>query len=96
VTRPRFEHAIPNPSARRDIAHALHSGIPAEQLAEEFDISVSTVRSYAREWEGAQRRVVALQPHEVEAIRDGVRRGARARWERQYGAEVVAQVLGEV
>jgi hypothetical protein len=96
MSRPPFTHAIANPAARRDIAHALHSGVSAETLAAEFGISAYTVRSYSREWQDAQRRVAALQPHEVEAIRDGCRRGARARWERQFGVAVVAALLGEV
>ncbi|WP_018600991.1 helix-turn-helix domain-containing protein [Mycobacterium sp. 155] len=95
TTPPPFTHAVANPAVRRDIAAAVRSGIPVEQLAAEFNISVSTVRAYSREWEGAQRRVAALQPDEVTAIIDGCRRGARRRWERTYGVEVVRQVMGE-
>lgn len=94
-TPPPFTHAVANPSIRRDIALAVASGTPVEQLAAEFNISVSTVRAYVKEWQGAQRKVAALQPDEVQAIIDGCRRGARSRWERQYGARVVAHILGE-
>lgn len=91
----RFTFAVQNPGVRRDIAQAMRDGIPAEQLAAEFNISASTVRAYARQWEGVQRKVKALPEFEREAIIDGCARGARQRWERQYGAEVVRQVLGE-
>lgn len=90
-----FTHAVSNPSARRDIAAAVRDGVMPEQLAAEFNISVSTVHRYAAEWEGAQRKVRALTDWERQAIRAGVTRGALKRWERQYGAEVVRQVLGE-
>lgn len=90
-----FTHRISSPSVRRDIALAVASGIDPEQLAAEFSISVSTVRAYAKEFEGVQRRSAALADWERQAIRAGVARGARKRWERQYGAEVVQQVLGE-
>lgn len=97
MTNPeRFTFAVPSPSVRRDIAQAVRDGIPAEQLAEEFGISVSTVRAYAREWEGAARKVQRLTDFERQAIIDGCARGARQRWERQYGAKVVAELLGEV
>ncbi len=48
--RTLFTHAISNPAARRDIALAVQSGIPVEQLAEEFNISVATVHRYVNEW----------------------------------------------
>ncbi|MUL84330.1 MULTISPECIES: transposase family protein [unclassified Mycolicibacterium] len=92
--REPFVHAVSNPSVRRDIAQSVRDGIDPEQLAAEFNIAPSTVHRYAAEWEGTQRRIAALQPDEVEAIRSGVARGARSRFERQYGAEVVRQVLG--
>ncbi|WP_396909861.1 helix-turn-helix domain-containing protein [Mycolicibacterium sp.] len=91
----RFTHAVANPAVRRDIAQAVRDGIPVEQLAEEFNISVSTVRSYARQFEGVQRKLLALSNFEREAVIEGCRRGARRRWERQYGAEVVRELLGE-
>ncbi|OHU33601.1 hypothetical protein BKG79_22460 [Mycobacteroides chelonae] len=93
--REPFQHAVQNASVRRDIAQAVRDGIPAEQLAAEFGISLSTVHRYASGWEGAQRKVRALSDFEIVAIRDGCRRGSRRRWERQYGREVVEQVLGE-
>lgn len=93
--REPFQHAIPNASVRKDIALAVRDGIRPEQLAAEFGISVSTVRSYAAEWQGTQRKVAALQPDEREAIIAGVARGARKRYERQHGARVVAVILGE-
>ncbi|MGV7586346.1 helix-turn-helix domain-containing protein [Mycobacterium kansasii] len=95
MSREPFTHAVPNPSVRSDIALAVADGIPPEQLAAEFGISVSTVRAYVKEWEGARRKVQALSGFEREAIIDGCRRGSRRRWERQYGARVVAQVVGE-
>lgn len=95
MTPQPFTHAVPNPSVRRDIALAVRDGIPPEQLAAEFSISASTVHRYAAEWEGAVRKVQSLTGFEREAIRDGCRRGSRRRWERQYGARVVAQVMGE-
>lgn len=96
MTAPQpFTHAVANPAVRRDIAQAVASGTDPEQLAAEFSISVSTVRAYAKEWEGVQRRSAALTDFEREAIRDGCRRGSQRRWERQYGTEVVRQVLGE-
>lgn len=90
-----FTHAVANPSVRRDIAAAVRDGIDPLQLAAEFNISVSTVHRYAAEWEGAQRKVRALTDFERDAIIDGCRDGARKRWERQYGAEVVRELLGE-
>lgn len=96
MTTPQpFTHAVPNPQTRRDIAQAVASGTDPEQLAETFGISVSTVRAYVKEWEGARRKVKNLSDFERDAIRDGVARGSRRRWERQYGARVVAQVMGE-
>lgn len=52
--REPFTHAIPNASVRKDIALAVRSGIPVDQLAAEFNISPSTVRAYAAEWEDVQ------------------------------------------
>lgn len=95
MTHEPFTHAVSNPSTRRDIAAAVRDGVPPEQLAETFGISVSTVRAYAKEWAGVQRRAAALQPDEVAAIRAGVARGARGRYEREYTARVVAHLLGE-
>jgi hypothetical protein len=96
MTNPaRFTHAVSNPSTRKDIALAVRDGIPVEQLAAEFNIAISTVHRYAGEWEGAQRKVQRLSEFEREAIIDGCRRGARSRWVRTYGAEVVRQILGE-
>lgn len=95
TAREPFTHAVQSPSVRRDIACAVRGGIPADQLAAEFNISISTVHRYAAEWEGAQRKVQALSDFEIEAIREGCRRGSRRRWVRTYGAEVVRQVLGE-
>ncbi|OBA98294.1 hypothetical protein A5666_22915 [Mycolicibacterium fortuitum] len=92
--RSRFTHAVPNPSTRRDIAQAVQSGIPVEQLAEEFQIALSTVRAYAAEWQGAQRIVQVLTDWERAAIVEGCARGARRRWERTYSPEIVRQVLG--
>lgn len=93
--RDRFTFVVQNSGARRDIAAAVRDGIPVEQLAEEFSISVSTVRAYARQWESAARKVQRLTDFEREAIREGCRRGARKRWERTYGAEVVRELLGD-
>jgi hypothetical protein len=56
---------------------------------------VSTVRAYCKEWEGARRKVQALTDFEREAIVEGCRRGSRRRWVRQYGGEVVRQIMGE-
>lgn len=94
-TKPPFQYAVPNPSVRRDIAAAVRDGIDPTQLAAEFNISVSTVRAYVKEFEGVQRRAAALTDWERQAIVDGCRRGARARYEREYTARVVAHVLGE-
>lgn len=91
----RFQHAIPNASVRRDIALAVAAGVPVEQLAAEFDISASTVRSYAAEFQGAQRVLANIDDHTRGAIIAGCRGGARKRWERQYGARVVEMILGE-
>lgn len=93
--REPFTHAVANPAARRDIALAVRSGVPVEQLAAEFDISVSTVRSYAAEWEGAQRKIRQLDPWERESIIHACRRGGRRRWERELGVEAVRELLGE-
>lgn len=97
MTNPaRFTHAVANPSVRRDIAAAVRDGIPVEQLAAEFNISLSTVRSYAAEWEGAQRKIRNLDPWDRESIVHACRHGGRRRWERELGAEVVSQLLGEM
>lgn len=95
MTREPFQHAVQNASVRRDIARAVRDGIPVEQLADEFNISPSTVRAYVRECEGARRKVLTLSDFERQAIIDGCARGARRRWERTYSPEVVRQVLGE-
>ncbi|WP_078321712.1 helix-turn-helix domain-containing protein [Mycobacteroides chelonae] len=95
TSREPFQHAVQNASVRRDIAAAVRDGIPAEQLAEEFSISLSTVRAYVAGWEGVQRKIQCLNEFEREAIIEGCARGARRRWERTYGAEIVRQVLGE-
>ncbi|SIF24317.1 helix-turn-helix domain-containing protein [Mycobacteroides abscessus] len=95
TTPQRFTYAVPNPQTRRGIALAVADGIDPGQLAEEFGISVSTVRAYAKQWEGTRRKVQALSDFEREAIRAGVASGSRKRWERQYGARVVEQVMGE-
>ncbi|MDO2981380.1 MULTISPECIES: hypothetical protein [Mycobacteriaceae] len=94
--RTPFQHAVPNPSVRKDIALAVQSGIPVEQLAEEFNISESTVRSYAAEWQGAQRTIRELDVWERESIIHACRRGGRGRWERELGVEVIRELLGEV
>lgn len=93
--RSPFTHAVPNPSIRRDIAQAVRDGIPVAQLAEEFQIAPSTVRAYAMDWQGAQRKVQVLTDWEREAIIEGCARGARRRWERTYSPEMVRLVLGE-
>lgn len=91
----RFTYAVANPTVRRDIALAVRDGIPVDQLAAEFDISESTVRAYAAEWEGTQRRIRALDPFERESIIHACARGGRKRWERELGVEVVRELLGE-
>ncbi|WP_286142069.1 helix-turn-helix domain-containing protein [Mycobacterium sp. D16Q16] len=91
----RFTHAVPNPSVRRDIAAAVRDGIPVEQLAEEFDISVSTVRSYAAGWQEAQAKIRQLDLWERESIIHACARGGRKRWERELGPAVVRGLLGE-
>ncbi|MFV8172470.1 MULTISPECIES: helix-turn-helix domain-containing protein [Mycolicibacterium] len=95
TSRQPFQHAIQNSSIRRDITLAVHDGIPPDQLAEEFGISLSTVHRYAAEWDGADRKVRALNADQRQQIIDGCRRGARRRYEREYGARVVEQVMGE-
>lgn len=92
---PPFQHAVANPSVRRLIAEKLASGTDPLLLAEAYSISVSTVHRYAAEFEGARRKMLALSDFEREAIVDGCQRGSRRRWERQYGARVIAQLLGE-
>lgn len=91
----RFTHAVTNPQTRHEIALAVRDGISPEQLAAGFQISESTVRAYVREWEGAQRKVQALTDFERQAIIEGCARGARRRWERELGADVVSELLGE-
>ena len=91
-----FTFAVQNPFTRRAIALAVRDGIPVEQLAAEFEISVSTVRSYAAEWEGAQRKIRALDSWERESIVNACRSGGRRRWERELGAEAVRALLGEI
>lgn len=91
----RFTFAVANPSTRKDIALAVQSGIPVEQLAEEFEISVSTLRAYAAEWENVRRTIRALDPFERESIIHACARGGRRRWERELGPEVVRQLLDE-
>ncbi|MCP2622060.1 helix-turn-helix domain-containing protein [Mycolicibacterium smegmatis] len=93
--RTPFQHAVANPTVRRDIAAAVRDGIPVEQLAEEFQIAPSTVRAYAAEWQGAQRKLQVLTDWEREAIIEGCARGARRRWERTYSPEVIRELLGE-
>ncbi|MDO3108638.1 helix-turn-helix domain-containing protein [Mycobacteroides abscessus] len=93
--RTPFQFAIDNPAVRRDIALAVADGVSPEQLAEEFDISESTVRSYAAEWEGVQRRIRSLDAWERESIIHACARGGRQRWERELGAEVIRQLLDE-
>ena len=93
--RAPFTHAVPNSSVRRDIAAAVRDGIAPEQLAEEFDISVATVRSYSAEFENAQRTVRQLDRLERESIVFACRRGGRRRWERELGSEVLREMLGE-
>lgn len=93
--RTPFQHAVANPSVRKDIAAAVRDGIPVEQLAEAFNISESTVRSYAAEWRGAHRKVQLLTDWEKSAIIEGCARGARRRWERTYSPEVIRELLGE-
>ncbi|WP_435594711.1 helix-turn-helix domain-containing protein [Tsukamurella tyrosinosolvens] len=88
-----FQHAVASPAVRRGIARAVQSGISVEQLAAEFDISVATVRAYARERESAQRRLRNLEPRERESIIHACHRGGRRRWERELGVEVVRELL---
>ncbi|MFV8137413.1 helix-turn-helix domain-containing protein [Mycolicibacterium senegalense] len=95
MTHEPFTHAVANPQTRGLIAEQIASGVDPVEVAARYGISATTARRYAVEFEGARRRVAALQPDEVAAIRDGVARGSRRRWERQHGAEVVRQVLGE-
>lgn len=93
--RSPFTHAIPNSAVRRDIARAVADGVPVEQLAEVHGISVSTVRAYAAEFQGAQRVLAIIDDHTRSAIIAGCRGGSRRRWERQYGTTVVRELLGE-
>lgn len=91
-TRTPFEYAIPDPAQRRDIALAVESGIPVEQLAAEFDVAESTIRAYHAEFAGTQRRVQLLTADDRQQILAGVKRGARARYVRQYGRAVVDEL----
>ncbi|CPS10688.1 Uncharacterised protein [Mycobacteroides abscessus] len=93
--REPFTHAVVNPGVRRLIAEKLASGTDPLLLAEAYSISVSTVHRYAAEFEGARRKALSLNDFEREAIIAGCRGGSRRRWERQYGAELVRQLLGE-
>lgn len=93
--RTPFQHAVANPATRRDIALAVADGIPVDQLAAELDISPSTVRSYSKEWAGVQRTIRSLDHWERESITLACRRGGRKRWERELGADVVRELLGE-
>lgn len=95
MSREPFTHAVTSPSVRKDIALAVRSGIPVEQLAEEFEISESTVRSYAKEFENVQRTIRRLDVWERESIVNACRRGGRKRWERELGMETVRELLGE-
>lgn len=91
----RFQHAIPNASVRHLIAEQLTGGADPAEVAARYDISVTTAHRYRSEFEGARRKTPSLTDFEREAIVAGCRGGARKRWERQYGAEVVRQLLGE-
>ncbi|NOR99683.1 Uncharacterised protein [Mycobacteroides abscessus subsp. massiliense] len=93
--RSKFQFAVANPAARREIALAAASGIPVEQLAEEFSISPSTVRAYSMEWEEAQRTIRNLDVWERESIVHACHRGGRRRWEQELGPAVVRELLGE-
>lgn len=90
--RTPFQFAIPDPQQRRDIALAVADGIPPEQIAEEFGISETTVHAYCREWAGTRRRVQLLTQDDREQIVAGVKRGAKARYIRQYGRAVVSEI----
>lgn len=94
MTEP-FTHAIPNASVRRLIAEQLTGGADPAEVAAQYDISVATAQRYRSEFEGARRKALSLNDFEREAIRAGVARGARKRYEREYTAAVVRQVLGE-
>lgn len=91
----RFQHAIPNASIRRLIAEQLADGADPVEVAARYDISASTAQRYRSEFEGARRKALSLNDFEREAIIAGCRGGSRRRWERQYGSEVVRQLLGE-
>ncbi|MDO3110454.1 COG3415 family protein [Mycobacteroides abscessus] len=91
-TRTPFQYAVSDPQTRRDIALAVESGISPEQLAAEFDISETTVRAYAAEWAGTRRRVAVLTEDDKQQILDGVKRGAKARYVRQFGRGVVDEI----
>lgn len=96
MTAPQpFTHAVANPQTRRLIAEQIASGADPVEVAARHCISVTTANRYVVEFEGTKRRAAALTDWERQAIIDGCRRGARKRWERTYGAEVVRQVLGE-
>lgn len=93
--RTPFQHAIENPATRREIAAAVRDGIDPQQLAEEFRISLSTVRSYAAQFENVQRTIRRLDAWERESIVLACKRGGRRRWERELGVETVRELLGE-
>jgi hypothetical protein len=82
--RTPFQHAVANPSVRKDIAAAVRDGIPVEQLAEAFNISESTVlrRGMAR---GTPKSAAA---HRLGEVRD--HRGLRPRCATAMGTHVLA------
>ncbi|GAA4394368.1 helix-turn-helix domain-containing protein [Tsukamurella soli] len=96
MTRQVGEFAVANAETRAQIA-AEYAADPTavDAIAARHGISVSTVRSYAEREASVARTVAALDAYERDVIWSGCARGARARWERTYGAEVVARVLGE-
>lgn len=94
--RPPFRHAVPDPDTRRAVARAVRDGgVPVEEAAKKFNISASTVMRYVDEFERTERAVREMNELEKAAVRAGCEHGARARWERRYGAAVVRAVLGE-
>lgn len=95
MTPQPFTHAVVNPSVRRLIAEQIASGGDPVEVAARHGISVATAHRYRTEFEGVQRRAAALTDWERRAIIDGVARGARARFEREYTAAVVRHVMGE-
>lgn len=93
--RTPFQFAIPDPAQRREIAQAVEGGVSPAQLAAEFGISEATVRAYHSEFAGTRRRVQLLDQDARQQILDGVRRGARTRYVRQHGRNVVDEVPRE-